>query len=230
MRRHPPDYVVAMAKNAAATRRGLSGELHSTDTRYAARIDRQCTDSTKTRAVVIRTAPDAAFRATTRSTARRDSTTSDGLKRPHDADCRPWANQAAQLATAAAYVLMAKLRLRAAGTACDSSRRGYATDCSSSRNRSSARSTGSSSAAVTQRRHGSASPSHCGARAGSPSVPPHASCLEDDRPSPRSCRHAGSTSPARPHRSRNPLAVPDDGSTSCSGRHALSIPNIELQE
>ena len=109
--------------------------------------------------------------------------------------------------------------------------RGYATDCSSSGSRSSARSAGSFCICRGPRRsarHGSASPSHSAHVPDSPSVPPHQAPSGTRRTvSRRSCRHSGSPRPAiapwlAPQPPRSPhmtMAKPCS-----SSRHALSIP------
>ena len=129
----------------------------------------------------------------------------DGLQIDRTSCCRFWVNQLRVLLTAAAYVLMQELRLRAAGTACARTPGdvGYATDCSSSASRSSARSAGSFCICRGPRRSAEAwqridveARTRRTCRIAHP-IPPHQAPSGTIRTvSRRSCRHSGSPRPA----------------------------------
>ena len=163
----------------------------------------------------------------------------DGLQIDRTSCCRFWANQLRVLLTAAAYVLMQELRLRAAGTACARTQVTWLRDRLLKLGVQVVRSVRRLVLHLPLKgprrsaRHGSASPSHSAHVPDSPSVPPHQAPSGTIRTvSRRSCRHSGSPRPAiapwlAPQPPRSPqmtMAKPCS-----SSRHALSIPNIELQ-
>ena len=142
------DYVVAMAKNAvlerhaesalqtARTQSEVSGE--TTDTRYAARTwgherrvvikaevvrlgERAPRDNPRFVVTNLRQTPRFIYEkvyCARGDIENRIKELLDGLQIDRTSCCRFWANQLRVLLTAAAYVLMQELRLRAAGTAC----------------------------------------------------------------------------------------------------------------